>query len=99
MRTYKILLLSAFLGAALSLSAAEKRLESTTLKPNIFGETKTVTKDSSGRVVSESTAAKPNIFGEIKTVTKDSAGRIISESTTSKPNIFGETKTVTQDKK
>ena len=90
------LFLAPWLAAVLSLSAAEKRFESTTSKPNAFGEIKTVTKDASGRVVSESTAAKPNAFGEIKTIIKDPSGRTLGESIASKPNAFGEIKTVTK---
>ena len=90
------LFLAFALAAVAQLPAAEKRFESTTSKPNVFGEIKTVTKDSSGRTVGESTAAKPNVFGETKTVTKDSSGLTIGGSTIGKPNVFGETKTVTK---
>ncbi len=69
----------------------------TTGKPNVFGETKTVIRDSSGRVTGTATTNKSNVFGKQKTVIRDVSGRVTGSATAAKPNVFGETRTTFRD--
>ena len=91
----KILLLFTLLLAAPLVSGQTTSI--TTGKPNVFGETKTVIRDSSGRVSGTASTSKPNVFGEQKTVIRDATGRVTGTATTNKPNVFGEQKTVIRD--
>ena len=87
------------LAAVAQLAANETNFKSTTTtKPDWKGETQTVTKDTSGRVVStSSTSTKPDWKGETQTVTKDTSGRVVGKSaTTTKPDWKGETQTITK---
>jgi hypothetical protein len=84
----KRLVLSAMLLAAPHLFG--QTTSATTGKPNVFGETKTVIRDGSGRVTGTASTSKPNVFGEQKTVLRDASGRVTGTATTAKPNVFGE---------
>jgi hypothetical protein len=86
----KRLILSTLLLAASHLHG--QTTSATTGKPNVFGETKTVIRDGSGRVTGTASTIKPNVFGEQKTIIRDASGRVTGTATTNKPNIFGEQK-------
>lgn len=63
-------------------------------EPNVYGETKMVIRDGSGRVTGSATTIKPTFFAETRTTSRDESGRTSGAGIRTKPNLFRETKTV-----
>jgi hypothetical protein len=78
-------------------SVARESITIVTQKPNSFGETKSVVRNSNGAPFQTIVAQKPNYVGEIKAVVKNDGAQPVGKITTRQPNVFGETKSVITD--